>query len=364
GYPELDILPSKSTRASVLALNKQWLSGVDFSSVPKISSTKDGSCASDPELAAQASQNGWWTCGLYTRSTDITECPQVNQWGLSYDDGPSPYTPQLLNYLDKNSLKATFFIVGSRAISRPQMVQFEHMDGHQLSVHTWSHPALTTLSNEDIYLELRWTMKVIHDITGVTPLTMRPPYGDIDDRVRAVCKLLNLTPVIWTTANGDTYDTDDWNIPAGGVTSQEVYTKFSNIIAKAPSLSTGYIVLEHDLYQQTVDLATNVVLPQALAFSPKQNLLPVVQCLNKPLGDAYVETNRNISGLGAAATASGANAIYPPGATSTSGSGTSGSGKSNLGSPSGAAADRATLSGLTGLMALTVFMGAALVGGL
>jgi len=47
------------------------------------------------------------------------------------DDGPSPYTPRLLNLLESQGLKSTFFIVGSRAISRPEMVQTEYMLGHQ-----------------------------------------------------------------------------------------------------------------------------------------------------------------------------------------------------------------------------------------
>ncbi|KAK0548520.1 chitin deacetylase [Tilletia horrida] len=324
-YPDLDILPSKSTRASVLAQNKQWLSAVDFSSVPNITPSQDGSCASDPQLAAQAAQNGWWTCGGYTRSTDVTTCPQTNTFGLSYDDGPSPGTPAVLQYLDQHNLKATFFLVGSRAISRPEMVAYEYITGHQLSVHTWSHPSLTTLSNADIYLELRWTMKIIEDITGVVPNTMRPPYGDIDDRVRAICKLLNLTPIIWTGigtegGNMETFDTEDWQIASGVASSQQVYTNFANIFKQAPSLSTGYIVLAHDLYAQSCLIATEAILPLALAASPKQSMMPIVQCMLKPLGDAYVQTDRNISGLGPAATPSGSSAVSGAGATGTPGS--------------------------------------------
>lgn len=66
----------------------------------------------------------------------MTVCPNKNTWGLSYDDGPSPDTPRLLNFLDAQTpaLKTTFFIVGSRAISRPSMLQYEYLDGHQLCV--------------------------------------------------------------------------------------------------------------------------------------------------------------------------------------------------------------------------------------
>lgn len=144
------------------------------------------------------------------RATDITQCPDKGTWGLSFDDGPSPYTPLLLDYLNEKKLRTTFFLVGSRVISRPEMVQAEYMAGHQLSVHTWSHPSLTTLSNEQIVAELGWTKKVIKDATGVTPNTFRPPYGDIDDRVRAIAAQMGLTPIIWTSvqAGGQTVNFD------------------------------------------------------------------------------------------------------------------------------------------------------------
>lgn len=101
-------------------------------------------------------------------------------WGLTYDDGPSFYTSDLLNYLDSQELKSTFFVVGSRVISFPNILQTQYMGEHQIAVHTWSHPQLTTMSNEQIIAELGWTKKVIKDVLGVTPNMMRPPYGDIE----------------------------------------------------------------------------------------------------------------------------------------------------------------------------------------
>lgn len=84
----------------------------------------------------------------------------------SFDDGPSPDTPRLLSYLAEHNLRTTFFVVGSRAISRQEMIQAEYMAGHQLSVHTWSHRPLTTLTNAEVVAELGWTARVIQDITG------------------------------------------------------------------------------------------------------------------------------------------------------------------------------------------------------
>lgn len=147
---------------------------------------------------------------LLARDTDITECPDKYTWGLSYDDGPSPYTPLLLDYLNQQNITTTFFVVGSRVLSRPQMLQSEYMSGHQISVHTWSHPYLTKLSNAEIVAELGWSKQVIKDVIGVTPNTFRPPYGDIDDRVRAIAAQMGLTPIIWTStdANGSRINFD------------------------------------------------------------------------------------------------------------------------------------------------------------
>jgi peptidoglycan/xylan/chitin deacetylase (PgdA/CDA1 family) len=82
--------------------------------------------------------------------------------------------------LDEQQLSATFFVVGSRGVQFPHTLQEEYMKGHQIAVHTWSHPPLTTLTNDEIIAELGWTKKIIKDVTGVTPNMMRPPFGDIE----------------------------------------------------------------------------------------------------------------------------------------------------------------------------------------
>ncbi|KAG9124604.1 chitin deacetylase, partial [Ceratobasidium sp. 392] len=247
-------------------------------------------------------------------------------WGLSFDDGPSPYTPNLLNYLDAAGIKSTFFVVGSRAISRPEILQAEYMGGHQLSVHTWSHPSLTTLTNDQIIAELGWTKQAIKTITGVTPNTMRPPYGDIDDRVRAISLAMGLTPIIWTSNNGKSFDTNDWHIPSG-LSSAEVLNTFDTILDTALDLSTGFIVLAHDLYQQTVDLATGYVLPDARAR--KFNLMSIVDCMKKPLSEAYIETASNSSSPHSTGTMTAGASGTNTGAGSSPTGGSGGSGNNN-----------------------------------
>ncbi|KZT23793.1 carbohydrate esterase family 4 protein [Neolentinus lepideus HHB14362 ss-1] len=332
-YPPLDKVPPTDSPEV-----QQWIQEVANSGVtiPNITATVAGGCPANPEAVSDSSRC-WWTCGGCTRNTDIVSCPDKLTWGLTYDDGPSPYTPTLLNYLDEQSLKSTFFVVGSRALSYPATLQAEYMGGHQIAVHTWSHPDMTTLSNEEIIAELGWTKKIIKDVTGVTPNMMRPPYGDIDDRVRAICTAMGLTPVIWTRISAtSTFDTGDYDI-AGGITSvTQVLANWENILGNVSVIDTGFIVLEHDLFQQSVDVATGYILPDALAH--KFTIEPVVNCVNKPLSDAYIETNDNstdppLASGGSATLSSGA-----PGsaeATSKAGSNSSSSATAMVSTPKG-----------------------------
>lgn len=193
--------------------------------IPTFGATVAGGCPANPQAVADDANRCWWTCGGCTRPNDVTTCPDKLTWGLTFDDGPAPYTPDLLNFLNSQNLKSTFFVVGSRVISYPATLQAEYMTGHQIAVHTWSHPSLTTLTNEQIIAELGWSRKAIKDVLGVTPNMMRPPFGDIEyvrhfpsvthsdsgnsNRVRAISTAMGLTPVMWTRLSPSaTFDTD------------------------------------------------------------------------------------------------------------------------------------------------------------
>ncbi|PAV21833.1 glycoside hydrolase deacetylase [Pyrrhoderma noxium] len=290
-YPPMDKQPPTDSDEV-----QQWIQEVQNSgiSIPTFSPTNDsGACSANAEAAADSSRC-WWTCGGCTRDTDITTCPDKLTWGLTYDDGPAFYTPNLLQYLDEQQLKTTFFTIGSRVLENPATLQTEYMTGHQIGVHTWSHPPLTTLSTEEIIAEFGWTKKIIKDVIGLTPNTFRPPYGDIDDRVRAIAAAMGLTPVMWTRLSAvATFDTQDFDINGGAVSSSQVISNFNQIMGNATSIDTGFIVLEHDLFEQTVQLATGYILPEALAHQPAFKLQPVITCQGMPMANAYIETNDN-----------------------------------------------------------------------
>ncbi|KAI0724252.1 hypothetical protein C8T65DRAFT_625888 [Cerioporus squamosus] len=291
-YPPLDKTPPTDSDEV-----NQWKAEVANSgiTIPDIAPTVAGGCAANPQAAADTSRC-WWTCGGCTGDDDVVSCPDKMTWGLTYDDGPALYTGNLLSYLDQQNLKATFFVVGSRAISYPALLQEEYMAQHQIAVHTWSHPEMTTLTNDQVIAELGWSRKIIKDVLGVTPTYWRPPYGDVDNRVRAIATAMGLQTSIWTRISPtSTFDTGDFNIAGGTTNAEQVLNNWHSIVGNATQINTGFIVLEHDLFQQTVDIAMDYILPDALAHQPPFKIEPIVSCLGLPLSDAYLETNDNKS---------------------------------------------------------------------
>ncbi|KAG5651230.1 hypothetical protein H0H81_009379 [Sphagnurus paluster] len=261
----------------------QWMKELEGFDIPSFNPTVDGSCANDTAAAADAAKRGWWTCGGYTRSTDIVSCPDKLTWGVR----------NLLNYLSEKKINATFFVVGSRVIERPKVLVEEYMAGHEISCHSWSHRHLTSLTNEEIVAELGWTRHAIRSVLGVTPTTMRPPFGDIDDRVRAISLAMGMVPIMWTrTPDGGQFDTNDWKVAGGIVSGKESFATFQNILSNATVIPTGFIVLQHDLYEITVDLAVGYTLNAALTHNPPFQV-DVVKFYQIPMSNLYFESNQN-----------------------------------------------------------------------
>jgi len=219
-----------------------------------------------------------WSCTGCTRNvSDITKCPTKGDWGLTFDDGPTPFTTGLLDFFLKTNTKVTFFVIGSRVFENPEILQRAVKEGHQIGVHTWSHPSLTSQSNEQIIAELKWTELAIQKAVGLTPKYMRPPFGDYDDRVRNIATQLGYKIVIWDE------DTNDW-MSADDKTFQLTWIEgnFTQWV-KEPA-TTGHISLEHDLYKQT---AARAQLAAPIVTGAGFLIKPVAVCVGDP--KPYVE---------------------------------------------------------------------------
>ncbi|WRT67848.1 uncharacterized protein IL334_004822 [Kwoniella shivajii] len=177
--------------------------------------------------------------------------PPNGVFALSFDDGPTSASPSLYDFLAKNnaSTAATHFMIGGNILYDPTGMQAAVTAGGHIAVHTWSHQYTTTLSNEGVLGELGWTMQIISDLNGGRiPKYWRPPYGDVDNRVRAIAKgVFGLETVVWNQ------DTGDWAIG-----SQAAYTHDSVVSAMngwlAGDKSKGLLVLEHETRDETVSV--------------------------------------------------------------------------------------------------------------
>ncbi|KAF7306607.1 Chitin deacetylase [Mycena indigotica] len=347
-YPALDVIvPTNSPEV------QQWIREVNSSgiTIPNIAPTVAGGCPANAQAAADTSRC-WWTCGGCVAPSDITTCPQQLSWGAAdirrrpvplhrkpaaIPRAEQPQVDILLGRLAHNFVAPNHAVpVHDRPSNRCSHASCSNLqrgtrsDAFFSLLCSWSHPSLTTLTNEQIIGELGWSKKIIKDTLGVTPTHFRPPFGDIDNRVRAIAAAMNLQPVIWTRISPlATFDTDDFDLHSGASTPSKVLQNWDYIKGNATTFNSGFILLEHDLFQQSVDIATGYILPDALVHQPKFNIAPVITCLNKPMEDAYIETNDNstnpIASGGAPALSSGA----PGSAQATSGGGGSGSNTGN-----------------------------------
>ncbi len=162
---------------------------------------------------------------------------------LTFDDGPNIlYTPKILDILKEYSVKAIFFLTGQNAEKYPELVQRIDAEGHQVGNHTYSHPRLISLSDEEVKTEITRTQIILEDIIHKKPLLFRPPYGEYDTRVQAACDAENLELMIWNV------DAKDWK-----ESDAEVITE--TVIQHAAS---GSIILFHDL-PQTIEALPAII---------------------------------------------------------------------------------------------------------
>lgn len=128
---------------------------------------------------------------------------------LTFDDGPNKkYTKKLLDGLKERGVHATFFLLGERVETAPDLVKKMHDDGHLIGNHSYEHVNLSTLSDDAAVVQVDKANEAIHKVTGEFPEYIRPPYGcwknDLDYKTTMIEVLWNVDPLDWKTDNADT----------------------------------------------------------------------------------------------------------------------------------------------------------------
>jgi len=122
---------------------------------------------------------------------------------LTFDDGPSEWTPRILDLLAEHGARATFFILGAAVAGHEDTLERAVRDGHELGLHGWSHRHLTQLSDAEIRDEMLRTQVEIEGATGVVARVWRPPYFEVDDRVREALAVKGLVEASCSIAPED-----------------------------------------------------------------------------------------------------------------------------------------------------------------
>jgi len=222
-----------------------------------------------------------WSYDLCNATTDVYQCSGPMQWGLTFDDGPVlPQSETLYAFLAANNQTATHFMIGSNMVQSPDLVLKAFSQGGQIAVHTWTHRYMTTLNNTDAYAELRWSRDIIKNITGMTPLFWRPPFGDVDNRIRNIATHLGLTTTTWNE------DTNDWCIDdpqaaadgCGTFQADSVHTNLELWAVQQKTAPHGVVCLEHELSAGAVD---QFIQAYPTLKSNGWNIQPVASCNNR-----------------------------------------------------------------------------------
>lgn len=175
------------------------------------------------------------------RNTANVLDPSKPTIAITFDDGPSRYTEDIINTLEKYNCNATFFVLGNKVSAYQELLKKSIKNGNEIGNHTYNHKWLSRLSKNEIIEQINRTQNILKDTVNYTPTLLRPSYGSVNDRIR---KNTNLDIVLWTI------DTKDWKIH-----------NVDRIVELAiRNIEDGDIILMHDTYKRT-DEALKKLIP-------------------------------------------------------------------------------------------------------
>ncbi|MBQ8578920.1 MAG: polysaccharide deacetylase family protein [Clostridia bacterium] len=160
---------------------------------------------------------------------------------LTFDDGPSPmYTAEILDYLQAEDVRATFFVVGTQARMAPELLRREEAEGHEIGNHTDSHPRLSRLPIATVSAacadcsvlrrEIEACAETVYEATEMRTTLFRPPEGYCTEAISAAAADMDYRIILWNI------DTRDWDNAMAADIAQNI---LDNVTA-------GDIILFHD----------------------------------------------------------------------------------------------------------------------
>ena len=159
---------------------------------------------------------------------------------LTFDDGPSKYTKDILDILKKYDACGTFFLIGNKVSFYGEVLREMLSEGNEIGNHSYDYKYLTRLSEEEVKDEISKTQDEIKRVTGYTPTLFRPTYGGYNNTLKSY---IDLTFVLWDV------DSRDWSVKS---TEGIMYNVFKDV-------KSGSIILFHDNHEYSVNALPSVI---------------------------------------------------------------------------------------------------------
>lgn len=194
---------------------------------------------------------------LYAQLSKETRT-EPNTVYLTFDDGPSPRTAEILDILKQENVKATFFIIGREGDAQKDLMKRIVAEGHSLGIHTYSHIYTNIYESVDNYLEdFNQTYNLIYETTGQKPDIFRFPGGSINkynarDYQEIIAEM---------TRRGFTYY--DWNASSGDANNSATALSVYNNTVQSSEGKDRVILLMHDSISKSYTVAA---LPSVIAY--------------------------------------------------------------------------------------------------
>ncbi len=185
---------------------------------------------------------------------------------ISFDDGPDPeFTPQVLDLLDEFNVKATFFCIGNRIKTSPELLQEIDRRGHIIGNHTYSHSMKFGWMNyAKVLEELQATEEIIFEVLQKKSRWFRPPFGVTNPKIAKANHFLG-------------YDVIGWNVRSLDARIKDEKKITKRVIKR---LKPGCIVLLHDVYPRVLPVLRNLL---EYANENSFNIVPLNELIdNKP----------------------------------------------------------------------------------
>lgn len=169
--------------------------------------------------------------------------PKKPMIALTFDDGPSPYTDEVMKVFEEHQANASFFMLGQNIQNYPDTVKHMVENGFEICNHSWDHKSIESDDRQHIRKEVFDTQDVLYELTGHEAVYVRPPYGAWNDTTKQVLNQNGLQVALWNV------DSEDWKNRDKQITLER---------AKAGEFD-GAMILFHDLYPTTLEAVKELV---------------------------------------------------------------------------------------------------------